>query len=63
MGLYEIENLAKRVLEPFPFVKKAGKRAYQYVGYALSDEKIKYDGDVRRVTPDDGYEYYFGYYD
>ncbi len=63
MGLYEIENLAKRVLEPFPFVKKAGKRAYQYVGYALSDEKIKFDGDVRRVTPDDGCEYYFGYYD
>ncbi|MBR1821773.1 MAG: CDP-glycerol glycerophosphotransferase family protein [Clostridia bacterium] len=63
MGLFEIENLAKRVLEPFPFVKKVGKRAYQYVGYALSDEKIKSEGDVRRVTPDDGYEYYFGYYD
>ena len=63
MGLHEIESLAKRVLEPFPFVKKAGKRVYQYVGYALSDEKIKSEGDVRRVTPDDGFEYYFGYYD
>ena len=63
MGLHEIESLAKRVLEPFPFVKKVGKRAYQYIGYALSDEKIQYEGDVRRVTPDDGFEYYFGYYD
>lgn len=63
MGLYEIEQRLKRVLEPFPWIKKAGKRVYQVVGYALSDEKIKSEGDVRRVTPDDGSEYYFGYYD
>ena len=63
MGLYEIEKLAKRVLEPFPFIKVAGKRVYQVLGYALSDEKIKSEGELRRVTPDDGFEYYFGYYD
>ena len=63
MGLIEIENLAKRVLEPFPGVKRAGKHAYQLAGYLLSSEKIKSEGELRRVTPDDGYEYYFGYYD
>ena len=36
MSLHDIEARMKRVLEPFPFVKRIGKRTYQYVGYALS---------------------------
>jgi len=63
MGLYEIESLAKRVLEPFPGIKRAGKHVYQLAGYLLSNEKIKSEGELRRLTPDDGFEYYFGYYD
>ena len=31
MNLNDIENRAKRILEPFPFVKTAGKRVYQYL--------------------------------
>ena len=63
MGRIEIENAVKRILEPFPGVKRAGKHAYQLLGYALSDEKIKSEGALRRVTPLDDSEYYFGYYD
>ena len=63
MNLNDIESRAKRILEPFPFVKTAGKRVYQYVGYALSGNKIKSEGDIVRLTPDDGMEYFFGYYD
>ena len=63
MASSEIKDLARRLLEPFPGVKRAGKRAFQLAGYALSNEKITSEGDVRRVTPDDGYEYFFGYYD
>lgn len=63
MGRREIENLVRRALKPFPLVKRVGTRAWQRIGYALSDEKIKSEGEVRRLTPDDGSEYFFGYYD
>ena len=63
MGLNNVKQLARRVLAPFPGLKRAGRRAYQVVGYALSNEKLQFEGDVRRVTPQDGFEYYFGYYD
>lgn len=36
--------------------------AYQRTLYMVSP-KIKYEGAVERITPDDGYEYLFGYYD
>ena len=35
---------------------------YQRAMYIISP-KIEYEGDVERITPDDGYEYLFGYYD
>ena len=35
---------------------------YQRVLYLLSP-KFKYEGEISVVTPDDGYEYLFGYYD
>ena len=63
MSFSDLEKLAKRVLEPFPFVKKAVNGAYRVLGYALSNEKLRSEGDVRRLTPDDGLEYFFGYYD
>ena len=36
--------------------------AYQRVLYHMSP-KFKFEGDMSVVTPDDGYEYLFGYYD
>jgi glycosyltransferase involved in cell wall biosynthesis len=63
MGFVEIENAGKRMLEQFPVIKRSAKRVYQLASYATSREKIKYEGDVVRVTPDDGYEYFYGYYD
>lgn len=63
MSLNDLESRAKRLLEPFPFAKRAGKRVYQHVGYALSRNKIKSEGELIRLTPDDGLEYFFGYYD
>lgn len=35
---------------------------YQRVLYAVSS-KIKFEGNIIRLTPDDSYEYLFGYYD
>ncbi|WP_088188410.1 glycosyltransferase [Desulfosporosinus sp. FKA] len=49
-------------LNKFPSVKRAIKRMYQLAMYTFSS-KIKLEGDIVRVSPDDGAEYFFGYYD
>lgn len=63
MGFVEIENMGKAALEQFPVIKRSAKRAYQLASVATSNEKIKSDGDIARVSPDDGFEYFYGYYD
>ncbi len=63
MDFVDIENAGKRMFEQFPVIKRGLKRVYQLASYALSDEKIKSEGDLICVTPDDGYEYFYGYYD
>lgn len=57
-----IENKVNTLLNRAPAVKKVIKRAYQLSMYAISP-KIKSEGDIQRVSPDDGMEYFFGYYD
>lgn len=57
-----IENKVNSVLNNMPFIKKGIKRIYQMGAYAISP-KIKYEGDIKRISPDDGKEYFFGYYD
>lgn len=63
MGFLEIEQAGKRIFEQFPVIKRSAKRVYQVASVATSKEKIKSEGDVTKVSPDDGYEYYYGYYD
>lgn len=62
MGFVEIEDKGKKILEQFPILKKASKRMYQLVSYSLS-KKTKYEGNLIKITPDDEYEYFYGYYD
>lgn len=45
-----------------PVVKKAVKRVYQGTSVMVSRPK-KFEGKITRVTPDDEFEYLFGYYD
>lgn len=63
MGFIEIENAGKKILEQFPLIKRSCKKAYQLINCLLSHEKIKYEGNIVRVSPEDGYEYFYGYYD
>ena len=63
MGFVAIEAWGKQVFEQFPFIKHSAKRMYHLVSYALSSEKFKSEGKVIRITPDDGFEYFYGYYD
>lgn len=58
-----IEQKINYQLNKYPGIKKAIKRGYQRVMYALSD-KLKSEGDIVRISPNDpDSEYFFGYYD
>lgn len=63
MGFVELENMGKQALEQLPLVKRSAKRAYQFANVVASSEKFKSKGDVVKVSPDDGFEYFYGYYD
>lgn len=63
MGFSEMENAGKRLLAANPALRHAAKSAYHHVSYALSDRSVKCEGNITRVSPDDGFEYFFGYYD
>lgn len=56
------ETKVHDVLMNFPIVKKVIKRVYQVLNVAVFRPK-KTDGNISRISPDDGYEYFFGYYD
>lgn len=60
--LHQMENLGKRVFAGNPAIKRVCKRTYQLGMYALSP-KLKVEGDVCAITPQDGNHYFFGYYD
>ncbi len=58
-----IEQKINYQLNKYPAVKKVIKRAYQLGCYAVS-KKIKSEGNIVRVSPNDpDNEYFFGYYD
>ena len=59
MGLEQTVNY---YLNRFPKIKKSIKRIYQLGMYAVSP-KIKSEGNIVRISPDDKLEYFFGYYD
>ena len=60
MGLEQKINYQ---LNKYPFIKKGIKRVYQLTMYAVS-KKLKSEGDIIRLSPDDKeHEYFFGYYD
>ena len=59
MGL---ESKISYGLSKHPWIKKAVKGAYQRIMYVFSP-KLKSEGRIVRVSPDDGKEYFFGYYD
>lgn len=63
MGFVEAEAAGKKLLEQFPGLKHAVKRVYQVAGVVTDKSKIRAEGEIIRVSPDDNYEYFYGYYD
>lgn len=57
-----IEQTVNYQLNKFPLIKRFIKRFYQILAYAVSP-KIKSEGNIIKVSPNDGIEYFFGYYD
>lgn len=58
-----LEQKINYQLNKVPFIKKGIKRCYQLAMYAISP-KIKSEGNILRVSPNDpNHEYFFGYYD
>ena len=58
-----LEQKRNYQLNKYPAVKKLIKRAYQLGCYAVS-KKVKCEGNIVRMSPDDKeHEYFFGYYD
>ena len=57
-----LEQKINYQLNKYPGIKRYVKRGYQRTMYALS-KKIKSEGDIIRVSPDEPGEYFFGYYD
>ena len=58
----KMEQAINYQLNKYPWIKKGVKRVYQLAMYAISP-KIKSEGDIVRLSPNDGAEYFFGYYD
>ena len=57
-----LEQKINYQLNKHPKLKKGIKRLYQRFFYTFS-KKIKYEGNIKRLSPNDGKEYFFGYYD
>lgn len=57
-----IESKINYQLNKYPKIKKVVKRIYQRMMYMISP-KIKSEGNFYCITPNDEYEYFFGYYD
>lgn len=57
-----IEQTINYHLNKIPWLKKCVKRIYQLGMYTISP-KIKREGEIIRVSPDEPGEYFFGYYD
>ena len=58
-----LEQKINYQLNKYPNIKKVIKRTYQIFMYIIS-KKIKSEGDIVRISPDDkNHEYFFGYYD
>ena len=60
--IMSLEQKVNHYLQRYPGIKKVVKRTYQLGMYSVS-KKIKSEGNIICVSPDDGNEYFFGYYD
>lgn len=62
MDFVKIENTGKRLFQRYPRTKRILKRVYHLTGRLFTADRTNARGNLRRVTPKDSYEYFYGYY-
>lgn len=62
MNFVDIEEKGKKIFAKFPKTRRFFKKIYQFGMYAISRDKIRVEGNLKRISPDDN-EYFYGYYD
>lgn len=61
--MMSLEQKISQQLNKYPFIKRSIKSIYQHTMYTVLP-KIKAEGEIVRLSPDDlEHEYFFGYYD
>ena len=63
MDFTKLEDLGKQLFAGHPRIRRILKRGYHMAGRLLSRDRIRSQGSLIRVTPRDGWEYFYGYYD
>lgn len=63
MDFDKLEAAGKRIFERYPRIRRLLKRVYHMTGHFFFGEHIRAEGRLFRVTPEDSYEYFYGYYD
>lgn len=62
MNFVALEAKGKKIFAKFPKTRRVCKGIYQRISFVLSKDKIKSEGNLIRISPNDA-EYFFGYYD
>lgn len=63
MTLSKLETLGAKLFDRWTIPRRICKRIYQVCCYMLSKDKFRQRGNIDRLTPQDDYEYFYGYYD
>ncbi len=63
MNFVSLENKGKKLFAKFPKTRRFLKKIYQRTMYLISKDDIKSEGNICRISPDNQYEYFYGYYD
>ena len=63
MNFVKLEEMGKKIFAKFPKIRRFLKGIYQRTMYLLSHESYKSQGDITRVSPENEFEYFYGYYD
>lgn len=63
MDFNKVEESGKAIFKRFPQVRRVLKRTYQLASVATDFGRVKVEGDFKRISPVNEYEYFYGYYD
>ncbi len=63
MNFVKLESTGKKIFAKFPKTRRFLKGIYQRTMYLLSKNKITCEGNIERISPNNDFEYFFGYYD